>query len=1257
MSLTKKTSLLLVVSAWLLILSGSYGFAQDQAESGIFVLIISAILLFLLMLFVTLELPRRLSDETLAHYFGAARFRVISLLTMSLVVMLVAALVWRTLEQNHKTTLNTIRGDLAVVLQSTMERVNFWVREHQNLLMQLGRDPELIAITKRLLDVPAEAEALKQSQPLSEARAFFKKSEAEFGKVGFFIIDPDAVSIGSRRNANLGTKNIIAEQKPELLARAFQGEAVFIPPIRSDVAISAQNGAGSSDVKKPLTMFFAVPIRDLDGIVLAVLAQRLRPDGRLSKIMQAGRIGQSGGSYLISQEGLLLTESRFKEQLFGIGLLKKGHGEHGGIEVRDPGGNMLDGFKPQVSNAELPFTRMAEDVIRMSLDAALKGVQKEQTGMVIDADDGYRDYRGVPVFGAWVWDPYLGLGMASEIDVDEALVEYYSLRLSLLIITGITLLLTISALLLTLTLGGRVAWIMLRARDKLEERVEQRTEALSKSLKEISFQQFALDEHAIVSATDIKGVITYANDKFCKISGYSREELIGVNHRIIKSDEHSPEVFKDMWQTVANGKTWQGEVKNMAKDGSFYWVAATIVPFMDESGKPHRYVSIRTDITEHKMAEAELDKKASLIIMLRDAAMIANTATNKTQVIQDVLNLICEFLGWPIGHAYVVSDEDSNLLIPSDIWYTAGNRQYTAFQKITHSMPFKKEVDLPGRAFEREDLEWILDVTKHSNFPRAEQARKLGIKTGLAIPVMVHGEVTYVLEFFASEIVNLDETLVATLGQIGGILGRVEERAKIELGLRQARTEAEAATRAKSDFLANMSHEIRTPMNAIIGMSYLALQTGLTSKQASCVNKIHNASNALLVLINDILDFSKIEAGKMDMEAAPFRLGDVISNLTSLITVKAQEKGLELLVAIDPAVPNNLVGDALRLGQILINLANNAVKFTDTGEIVLRVETLETTNDQVKLQFLVTDTGIGMTEEQVGKLFQSFSQADASTTRKYGGSGLGLSISKQLTEMMGGEIRAESKLGEGSSFIFTANFGLSEDMEITRQIQDTRGHLGLDIAADIRGARILLVEDNEMNQQVAYELLEMAQLVVTIANNGQEAVDLVRAANPPFDCILMDVQMPVVDGYEATRMIRLDEQFRDLPIIAMTANVMTSDRKKAQEAGMNDHVAKPIDPKDMYATIARWVKPCYRDASDQLKHAAVDLAPALDALTEQIGNFDSTAEEAVERLLVRVADRNLIRSLNLLKYHLSKYDFNAAADVLCGIVDSLREAQ
>lgn len=454
-----------------------------------------------------------------------------------------------------------------------------------------------------------------------------------------------------------------------------------------------------------------------------------------------------------------------------------------------------------------------------------------------------------------------------------------------------------------------------------------------------------------------------------------------------------------------------------------------------------------------------------------------------------------------------------------------------------------------------------------------------------------------------------------------------------------ARKAAESASRTKSSFLANMSHEIRTPMNAIIGFTSLALKTEMTVKQHDYIFNIKCAAKSLLQIINDILDFSKIEAGKLTMESIDLKVDRIMNNVSAMISTKASEKGIELITTMSPDLPVALVGDPLRLEQVLLNLANNAVKFTQAGYILMKAEVVKKRDiksadesssldeHRCTVKFSVSDTGIGMTPEEIENLFQPFTQADSTVTRRFGGTGLGLSISKHIVEMMGGKITVESKAGSGSTFSFTAAFSISRDidgqghkmqMQCFDEHQASTGKMSEDIfletvIAKIKGAKILLVEDNRINQQVAKEILEEAELVIDIAENGKEALD--RVVNGYYDLVLMDIQMPVMGGYEATSIIKKERRFRDLPVIAMTAHAMNGAKQLCLEAGMDDYVSKPIEPHELFSVLEKWIKPRVVDEINQVFDSRNKLIKTIVPAGHAAGQQEDQAAEPEKKSL------------------------------------------
>ncbi|WP_320055567.1 response regulator [Desulfuromonas thiophila] len=413
----------------------------------------------------------------------------------------------------------------------------------------------------------------------------------------------------------------------------------------------------------------------------------------------------------------------------------------------------------------------------------------------------------------------------------------------------------------------------------------------------------------------------------------------------------------------------------------------------------------------------------------------------------------------------------------------------------------------------------------------------------------------------------------ADSGRLVAIVEDISEERRAAEELRDARDAAEAASQAKSTFVANMSHEIRTPMNAVLGMAHLALQTELSPKQRNYLEKIQSSGQHLLGGLNQILDFAKVESGQLQLEQAPFALRQLMREVVSLSQNRARQKGLSLRLDLAADLPDQLTGDALRIQQILLNYTDNAIKFSDRGEIVLQVRATAPTQKpaaepagSIELLFRVCDQGLGLTTEQQSRLFQRFSQADMSTTRTHGGTGPGLAICKQLAELMGGAVGVESQAGQGSCFWFSARLQQAAPAVTPEANAPATGPA---TATPALQGQLLLVEDNPINQEVARDLLEHLGLQVAVASNGREA--LAKLEQETYDLVLMDVQMPVLDGLEATRILRRDPRWRQLPVVALTASVLESDQNSCLAAGMNDHLAKPIEPAELEQLLRRWL--------------------------------------------------------------------------------------
>lgn len=666
-----------------------------------------------------------------------------------------------------------------------------------------------------------------------------------------------------------------------------------------------------------------------------------------------------------------------------------------------------------------------------------------------------------------------------------------------------------------------LSFIMLLYLAWMFTRLQATSQTLSKSLKELEFQKFALDQHSIVSIADQEGKITYSNDKFSEISQYSKEELLGNDYRLVNSGFHPSDFFKQLWETIQNGQVWHGEIRNKRKDGSYYWVDSTIVPLMDKDGKPKEYISIRTDITSSKALNEHI--------------------INQRAFYENIIETLGEGL-------YVQDAKGLCVYMNSEAEKLLGWSREEMLGRPVHDTIHTQTPD--GHDLPAHDCPIMNDVKK---FGKAQMDNQVFVrKDGSVFPVTLSSR--------------------ALLDANGHILNTVvafqdiSERKASESSVIQAKDSAERANRVKSDFLANMSHEIRTPMNGIIGMADLALDTDLTPEQREYINIVKTSADALLDIINDILDFSKIESGKMDMEAIYFSLEQMLRDTVKSMAARAHQKKLELLLHVTPDVPDKIIGDPGRLRQVLINLIGNAIKFTESGEIEVHVKKVDgALMGNAKLEFSVRDTGIGIPEDKFQTIFESFSQADTSITRKYGGTGLGLSISNKIIDMMGGQLSLQSKVGVGSTFYFTIDVPVISNESLV-QYQEP---------APVKGMAVLVVDDNTTNQKILQEMLQNWGMLPTIASCGKDALTALEKAadaGQPYQLVILDVQMPEMSGFELVEHMRNAPEQKPATVMMLTSAGNRGDAARCRELGISGYLMKPVSQSDLFDAIMTALK-------------------------------------------------------------------------------------
>ncbi|CAI2717099.1 Putative Multi-sensor hybrid histidine kinase [Nitrospina watsonii] len=1141
---------------------------------------------------------------------------------------------WGGFQLVQKEVKGNIANLLRTHLQINVEAIDAVVKKELQIIKFWSGDervrPNILSLAQKATKQDMTREELMATPELARLRKILGPFHRNQDHIGFVVVDTTGRTLAALLEEPVGQS--LLKGKP-FVEKALAGNVVFSSPFWAEVKLPGLKGI--YDKNQP-TIFAAAPVRHADGGVAAVLAFRLRPSIAFGKTLETTHSGETGEAYAFNRQGIMIGHSRFDHQIkkFGLAELNKNLGTYI-LEVRDPGGSVLEGYKPTLPRKQQPLTRMAA--------SAVMG----ESGLDVN---GYRDYRGVAVVGAWTWLPQYGIGVTAEMDFDEAFRSSRTLErifVSLLFVLFF-------AVVITLIVKRRHTDAELREKQSQTNEIKARDEAEK-------FRQLFLAESDAILIFDVETrKVLDANPSAENMYGYPRQALLGLELEMLSGDPAATlQVFGEV---VAGESVGMVVCHHKRKDGREFPVEVSAGLIQTSEGKV-AFAVIR-NITRRVKAEEDLKSSEERFALVMDASQDglwdADMVTGRRYFSARWMAM----LGYGPFELPHVQSTFFDLLHPEDM---------EAYRERIH------------RHLEEED----------SHF---EFTLRLRHKDGSYRWILTRGKT-----------VQRDERGRAL--RAVGTHTDITERKLAEQKLVEAERNASLASEAKSRFVANMSHEIRTPMNAILGLTHLTLRTDLDDRQREFVIKIQKSTDSLLGIINDILDFSKIEAGKLDLEKVPFNLEEVLETVSQQEFYRAQKKGTELIFFNSPLVPAKLIGDPLRMGQVLTNLVNNAIKFTEKGTVAVYTDLVSANpeEDRVHLKFVVRDTGIGMSPEQLQRLFKAFSQADPSTTRRYGGTGLGLAITQQLVELMDGTIDVKSSEGKGTTFTLVLPFecgekgvgtlpattaymekralivtsssdeiGMAKEMLMTvscqvdcvPSLEEAEKKLGetglkaydlilLDInensenwqeacrriknqsanekapkivvaapeenlvqyssmknqcvdgflnkpiqlsqlfnmimdlvyekqktsvagltqkpvnafhSAFFAGKKVLVAEDNEINQQVARELLQEVGFEVRMANNGQEALSALKEER--FDLVLLDLQMPVMDGLEAARHIREMVQFKNLPLIAITANAMVGDREKTRNAGMNDHITKPIDPEAMYRTLHRWLGDC-----------------------------------------------------------------------------------
>lgn len=1197
------------------------------------------------------------------------------------------------LQQVKFETIANLEDSMVSVLQTTDESLKLWIGEQIERLEYDLQDAYFRTVLQEII----LREKNRILYRVEMSRYLREKKNHLLGKP-YYVVSKDFHVLASNREESIGTILPLQEELNKLRNLEITFKTSFIPPLVIN----------NSDGTKRNVLYYISPVFNSENQWIGFFMQEENPRDNFTRICQIGRFDETGETYAFDKKGYLLSNSRFNNELVDMGLLNRNGDSI--LSVR------INNFGLSENNDE----NMLNSVLQHSL-----------SGEININMNGYPDYRNVRVFGVWVWNDDLNFGLTTEIDVDDALSSYYNYRNNAILIVIIALVISGFSIVYTIMTSLRQTRNLQKMNYELETKIDERTKALTKANTIFDSAINALTHPFYVIDTRTYEILI-SNDAFKKDVTNDGKHCFSAIHNQDKPCDGKK--YSCPLRKILNGES-SVTLNHIHYDanGKELLVELHAFPIFDENEDVVQIIGYYEDITERIVAEIETTKALDRVEKLYQASVSLSKSLDLDSVLGNILEHLRDVV--PFESASIQKYENQIF-------------------KILYCVGFKNPEDVIGREFEarpgtindkivkNKEPMILNDVDDYEEFD--DLTRDKTITSWMGIPLVYQGEIIGELTLDSSS----DEFYTKDMAELGSAFAMQAaialHNANIVEELNTAKMIAEKATKAKSEFLANMSHEIRTPMNAIIGFGDLLSRMKLNDKQADYVDKIVKSSKNLLGIINDILDFSKIEAGRLDFEEIPFSLEEVLNDMSDVVSMKAYNKGIEFTIFKEKKVPNMLIGDPQRLYQILLNLTNNAIKFTDTGEVVVKISLLEGSGNQNLLKFEVEDTGIGMSEEQLQKLFKAFSQADTSITRKYGGTGLGLTITRNLCNMMGGTITVSSLYEQGSCFTIVLPFkSVEQEKNVSRIIPDAFSDLKLAVVEDnytatevyknyledfpntvfyysnaesflkaypnkkfnmiimdyqlpgkngidawksvkelsgeskpkiimataygkeqiieeakasginiilmkpitystlfdaiirsldgeqyvsktyskvkelpqirnLKGIRILLVEDNEINQQVAVENLEEIGLNTDVADNGEIAIEMIKNSEINYDIVLMDIQMPVMDGITATRALRKLYSPEELPIVALTADVMKDTVQRTIENGMQAHVPKPIDFSNLLQIISKLVtgktiqldlqaaeKEGFKDLQEHFKTLQVEKA-----IRRLNGNFD-----------------------------------------------------